>query len=255
MEISADYVITPVTISSLISTLISFYILSPVLSKKFFQQYNSFTEDKKIYWNSLPCSTIHAVAVCTVIVIIFLDGSILNDYIPYSKCKLGFLPIQLTFGYLSGDLIIMLSHISLRSDTVMIVHHISILITFFLSLAWKGRCMMLMLLHDLGELSTPFVNLHWLFIETKTPKNSWLAITNSFGMTITFLGSRVFPIPLQIYLTYFCLMKELDLSLYLNIFLVLLGTTQYCLNIFWGYKVARGFLKFLKLKILKSKKD
>ena len=255
MELSADYVITPVTISSMISTLICFYILSPVLSKNFFQQYNSFTEDKKIYWNTLPYSTIHAVVVCTVIVIIFLDGSILNDDIPYSKCKLGFLAIQLTVGYLAGDLIIILSHSSLHSDAVMIVHHMSTFISFSLSLALKGSCMMLILLHDLGEVSTPFVNLHWLLIATKTPKNSWLAITTAFGLTITFLGSRVFTIPLLVYKSYICLMKELDLSLYLNIVAVLLATIQHCLNIFWGYKVARGFLKFLKSKILNSKKD
>ena len=110
MVISADYVITPVTISSMISTLICFYILSPVLSKKFFQQYNSFTEDKKIYWNTLPYSTIHAVVVCIVIVITFLDGSILNDDILHSKCKLGCLAVQVSAGYFIGEILVLPHH-------------------------------------------------------------------------------------------------------------------------------------------------
>ena len=252
MTISVEYVITPVIISSMISTLFCFYILSPVLSKKFFQQYNSFTEDKKIYWNTLPGSTLHAVIVCTLIVATFLYSSILNDDVLYPKCKLCFLALQVSEGYLVGDLIIILSHNSLRSDVAMILHHIATIIVLFITLVLiEGRCMVLVLLHIFGELSTPFVNFRWLLSETKTPKNSWIVIINAFGMTFTFLGSRIFPIPLLIYKLYICLMKQLDLSpvyFYFNIVPVLLTTIQHSLNIYWGYKVARGFLKFLKLK-------
>ena len=250
MAISVEYVITPVTISSMISTLFCFYILSPVLSKKFFQQYNSFTEDKKIYWNTLPCSTLHAVIVCTLIVATFLYSSILSDDILYPKSKLGFFAVQLTTGYLVGDLIIILLHNSLR-DVVIILHHIATISVIFFSLVLEGRCVILVLLHDLQELSTPFVNLHWLLNQNKTPKNSWIVITNAIVMTFTFLGSRVFPIPLLVYKLYFCLMKQLDLSpeyFYFNIVPVLLTTIQHSLNIYWGFKLVRGFLKFLKLK-------
>ena len=253
MVISADYVITPVTISSLISTLISFYILSPVLSKKFFQQYNSFTKDKKIYWNGRPCSTIHAVVVCTVIVITFLDGSILNDDILHSKCKLGFLAIQVSAGYFIGDFIIIMLHNSLHSDKLMILHHISSFISVFLGLLFEGRWMMLILLHLFSELSTPFVNLHWLLIETKTPKKSWIFIFDAFGLTITFFISRIFALPLLVNTLSLCVIKQLDPSvdyhppIFLIALVVVFATIQHCLNIFWSYKVARGFLNFLKI--------
>ena len=133
----------------------------------------------------------------------------------------------------------------------MIIHHISGGSLILISLVLEGRCMVLSLLHLLAELSNPFVNLHWLLSQTKTPKNSWIVIINAFGLTFTFLGARVLPIPLLIYKSYFCLMKQLTLSpgyFYLNILLVLLTTIQHSLNIYWGYKVARGFLKFVKLK-------
>ena len=253
MAISVDYLITPVTISSMISTLFCFYILSPVLSKKFFQQYNSFTEDKKIYWNTLPGSTLHAVIVCTLIVATFLYGSILSDDVLHSKCKLGFLALQVSAGYFVGDLIIILSHNSLHSDKAMIVHHISSLTSVFLGLLFEGRWMMLILLYLFSELSTPFVSLHWLLSQTKTPKKSWIYIINAFGLTITFFVSRIFTLPLLVKTLSLCVIKQLDPSVdyhppfFLIALVVVFATTQHCLNIFWGFKVARGFLKFLKI--------
>ena len=252
MTISADYLITPVTISSMISTLFCFYILSPVLSKKFFQQYNSFTEDKKIYWNTLPCSTIHSVVVCTVIVITFLYGSILSDDIVQSKSKLGFLTLQVSAGFYFGEFIVILSHKSLRSDKAVILHHMSSMISVFLVLLFEGRWLILILLHLFSELSTPFVNLRWVLSETKTPKKSWIFIIDALGVTITFYISRILALPVLVYTMYLCMIRELDPSLDYHVpfsvksSAVVLTCVLHCLNLYWGYKLTRGCIKFVK---------
>ena len=252
MTISTDYLITPITTSIMVFTLVSFYILSPVLSKKFFQQYNSFTEDKKIYWNTLPGSTIHSIVLCTVVVTTFLYGSILSDDVVQSKSKLGFLALQISAGYFVGDFIAILSHKYLRSDTKIVLHHITSFTAVFLGLAFQGRWLILILLHLFSELSTPFVNLRWVLSETKTPKNSWIFIFDAFGVTITFFISRIFALPVLVYTMYLCMIRELDPSLDYHVpfsikaFAVVLTFILHCLNLFWAYKIARGCIKFVK---------
>ena len=252
MVTAADNIITPVTISFIIFTVTSFYILSPVLSKKFFQRYNSFTEAQKIYWNTLPCSTIHSIIVCTVIITTFLYGSILSEDIVQSKSKLGFLALQVSAGYFIGDFITILLHASLRSDGKMLLHHITSFTSVILGLMFEGRWMILILLHLFSELSTPFVNLRWVLSETKTRKKSWIFIFDAFGLTITFFISRIFALPILVYTMYLCMIRELDPSLDYHVpfsikaFAVVLTSILHCLNLFWGYKLARGCVRFIK---------
>ena len=250
MTISVDYLITPVIISSMISTLFCFYILSPVLSKKFFQQYNSFTEDKKIFWNTLPGSTITSIVLSFVVSMALVFDSVLQ------QTTMGFLASNIHTGFLIADSIILMSHSSLRSDQSIIFHHIvGLLGTYFWVRITKDRWITLYFYRLLSlEASTPFVNLRWLISETISPSNPLFVLAN-IVMTVAFFLSRIFTIPFLWYL-FFDILADPFLESYSPNYAKVFGASISflldCLNILWAWRIINGWFDAIKEGKLKN---
>ena len=229
----------------MISTLFCFYILSPVLSKKFFQQYNSFTEDKKIFWNTLPGSTITSIVLSFVVVSMALVfDSVLQ------QTTMGFLASNIHTGYVIADSIIMMSHSSLRSDQPRIFHHIVGLFgTYFQMRIMKGRWITFYFYRLLFlEALSPFVNLRWRISEIISPSKPLFVLANVV-MTVAFFLSRIFIIP---FFWYFIFDILADPSLesyspnYAIVFGVSINFSLDCLNILWAWRIINGWLDAIK---------
>lgn len=245
-----EYVLTPVTLLSAISVVFTAMLLTPLLSKRYFKQYNIFTYEEKVYWSTLPSATLHAVVACALISYAFLSGSVDTSNMIRSDSSVGFLSMQISTGYFVGDMIVCFSHKSLREFSTAL-HHISSLLSVALGLVFRGRWMILILARLFSELSTPFVHLRWVLAACKVPKTSpWFSFA-ALSMSLTFFLSRTFAIPFLWYIIITIMVQETDPHLltytpyFIQVTVIVLTVFLDVLNLFWSYKIARGCLKFL----------
>ena len=244
---------SPLTLTSFLFTTIVYGIISPYLSSRYLTFYRSLPSGKKDYWNSLPVSTVHSIittSLCTYAILFGHDGSVETQAL--MKTRVGTVSLQMSLGFFIGDLVLILSSSYLRNDRLMFVHHFTSLTSVAFGLLFSGRWMILILLRLTSELSTPFVNLRWLLYETNTQKNSKIYLFCAYGMTATFFISRIFIIPVNWYFLVKLMLYEHSLpipeykvSWPLQMWCVFAFVSLDSLNLFWGYKMARGFAKIV----------
>lgn len=255
---SLHYVLALPTLLSAIATLSSALFITPLVSQRGLAFYReSFSRKQKIYFDTLPGAIVHSTLVCVLIGIAIGSGSVsITENLAESKSSIGFTVMQIGAGFFVADMIICLSQESLREFN-MTMHHVASLSSLLLGLVFEGRWMVLILAKFTTELSTPFVHLRWILGETKAPKNSLLAIFIAFSMTLTFLLTRLLALPGMWLIMYWIQVEEAEMPNYIPFVIkasvVLLMGTLDILNIYWAYKVIRGFLKWGKA-LLSSKK-
>ena len=257
---SLHYVLALPTLLSALATLSSALFITPLVSQRGLAFYReSFSREQKIYFNTLPGAIVHSTLVCVLIGIAIGSGSVnITENLAESKSPIGFTVLQIGAGFFVADIIICLSQESLREfNMMMIMHHVASLSCLLLGLIFEGRWMVLILAKFATEISTPFVHLRWILGETKAPKNSPLTIFTAFGMTSTFLLIRLLALPGMWLIMYWIHVEEAEMPTYIPFIIkasvVLLMGTLNILNIYWAYKVIRGFLKWGKA-LLSSKK-
>ena len=255
---SLHYVLTLPTLLSALATLSSALFITPLVSQRGLAFYReSFSRKQKIYFDTLPGAIVHSTLVCVLIGIAIGSGSVsITESLAESKSSIGFTVMQIGAGFFVADMIICLSQESLREFN-MTMHHVASLSSLLLGLIFEGRWMVLILAKFTTELSTPFVHLRWILGETKAPKNSPLTIFTAFSMTSTFLLTRLLALPGMWLIMYWTYVEEAEMPNYIPFVIkasvVLLMGTLDILNIYWAYKVIRGFLKWGKA-LLSSKK-
>lgn len=247
--ISLTYLVSPVTLFSFLLALLLAFIISPVLSQRYFTHYRSFPPDKQVYWNTLPGSTVNAIVLCVLVALSIITGSVdAFHYLVLSKSPIGFAAMQFALGYFVGDLIACLSHSSLRQISL-VLHHLSSLSSVVLGLVFEGRWMVLIMARLFTELSTPFVNLLWTLVAMKVPKTSCWFRFAGFGMTGTFIATRILAMPLMWCVMYIILVqeeREIDtVPMIVKVAVVILMGCLDMLNVFWAYKMIRGCFKML----------
>ena len=238
-----------VLLTSLLLTLTSYYLFSPFLSKKYFKQYSSFTEDKKTHWNTLPGSTISSISLCTITSMGLIFDSMLK------QTTSAFLASNICAGFLIGDFIIIMSHSSLRCDRPMIFHHIvSVCVVYISVRLMKGRWITLYLYRLLSlEASTPFLSLRWFICETTSPSKLLFVLANVI-MSVTFILSRIFTIPF-LWRMFFDIVGDPSSeysSIYGTVFCVLLNILLDCVNIFWACRIVNAWLDVIKKRKFKN---
>ena len=233
-----------VILTSLLLTMISFYILSPFLSRKYLKHYSSFTKDKRILWNSIHGSTISSTSLFIISSMALIFDSVLQ------KTTMAFLVSDINTGFLIADSIIMMSHSSLRSDLSIIFHHIVGLFgTYFAVRIAKGRWITFYLYRVLSvEASTPFVNFRWLISETTSPVNPLFGLANVV-MTVAFFLFRIFSIPFLWYLI-FDIVVDPSLESYSSNYALVFGMSVNFLldyvNILWGWRITSAWIDVIK---------
>ena len=249
---SFSYVFTPISLVTALTIIASALLISPFLSAKYLPFYQSFSRDKQVYWNTLPGAIMHAILLCSTILLAVVSGSmkIWSEDIVVSKSEIGFVALQMAFGYFVGDFIVCVSLEPLRRDFSMMLHHAVSMSLVFIGLYYEGWWMSISFFRLFTELSSPFVHLRWILSEVKVPKTSLLAVFTAIGMTSTFLLTRIVAMPLIWYAMY--VISSLEASVYRMSFPIPVRTAAIILmvfldvlNVYWSSKVARGFFKWL----------
>lgn len=249
---SLQYVLVPTTLISFLLALTSCYVVSPFLGNLFLPFYRNIDEGRKQYFNSLLFSTVHAIVVCTLSIIVVVPLPWTAESFIYHDSPYGFFALQFAVGYFMADIIIILSSPFMRKDLSMIVHHISSLVSVFLGCAFEGYWMPFVMLRILVEASTPFVNLRWILSEIKEPKTSPLFLFDAFGLTASFFIFRILPIPLLYYVFYNLAVGDMQPSATVTFpmpFKMAVLCLVLCLdflNLYWCAKIFRGIRKVIK---------
>lgn len=257
--------LSPVVFMSAISTLLSYSVVCPFVTPYFMKSYSSWTTSKKNYWNTLPCAIIHSVVIVflSIWALLGVDFTVPLEHQIIYHSYAGKIGMQFSLGYFVGDFIALLSDKDLRTDRMMLFHHISGFVSVGLGSVYSGCYSILILLRLTSELSTPFVNMRWVLAELKIPKTSKIYVANGLSMTATFFCSRIFTIPLLWYILYHFVVYEPPPGVPLPLKYLTLSVYAVfdVLNVYWSYKIAMGCKKHFMPEVgkavrsLKQQKD
>jgi len=250
---SLPYIFTPAFVVSFIVTLLCPFVVCPLLFPVLIPRYNSLGETKS-HFNTLLSSTIHAVIASSLTIYILVFG-VLGTNRVFSKSPLGFTLMQISLGYFVADMFVCLQDPLLRKDIGSMFHHLAGIIGIGLGLYHQGWFAFFIVYRIISELSTPFVNLRWVFYELGPPyKDSFWYYFASFGMVVTFFLCRILVIPWHWYevLVTITHPSALIVPLVLRVWICVNYIMFDVLNLYWFGKMIRGLVKVYRSWIKKA---
>ena len=230
----------------LVSTLLCGLVISPVLASLFVEGYNSLGI-KKADFNTRLGSTVHALIVGLCGLYVLTDPVSFGDKL-HSPSRLAECVLQLSLGYFTADYILILLDPQMRKDKGSHAHHFVSFTGVAVSLYYKSL-VFFVLYRLINEFSTPFVNLFLILNNLKKTKGR-LYLFASGSMMIMFFLCRLVPMPLHWYWIYDMfhysnVFSDPDVNLYVAWYIFLVYPTYDLLNIYWFWKMFKGFIKFL----------
>jgi len=250
---SLPYIFTPAFVASFIVTLLCPFVVCPLLFPVLIPRYNSLGETKS-HFNTLLSSTIHAVIASSLTIYILAFG-VLGTNRVFSKSPLGFTLMQISLGYFVADMFVCLQDPLLRKDIGSMFHHLAGIIGIGLGLYHQGWFAFFIVYRIISELSTPFVNLRWVFYELGPPyKDSFWYYFASFGMVVTFFLCRILVIPWHWYevLVTISHPSALIAPLILRVWTCINYIMFDVLNLYWFGKMIRRLVKIYQSWIKKA---
>lgn len=241
---SISYIFTPAFIASFTVTLLCLFVVCPLLFPILIPRYRSLGS-RRSHFDTLLSSTIHAVVVSSLTCYIFMFG-VLGTNRVFSKSPLGFTTLQISLGYFIADFYGCLHDPNLRKDIGSLLHHVAGIIGIGLGLYHQGLYAFFIIFRLLSELSTPFVNLRWVFYELGPPyKDSLWYYVASLGMVISFFLCRILVLPWLWYqlLTTIVHPSSVIVPPVLRVWICINYTMFDVLNVYWFGKMIRGAIK------------
>lgn len=183
----------------------------------------------------------------TILPLIVILGADTNNYVFYNTYT-GFVAIQIALGYFLGDAVVIFMSKELRSDIGSVLHHIGSIVGMFLDLYYEGAMMFFLCFRLVAEMSTPFVNMRWIFHELGVKKTARRYLVASAGMSVSFFISRIVAAPFFWYKILVALADESAevVPIHLRVWLVLNSALFDFLNIYWFMKIVKGGIKLFK---------
>lgn len=230
--------ITPVSLTSFISTLLCFFTFSPSLGPILSNNYSTLPRQSKVALDSLLASTTHALVVTPLTMYTLASGHMGTDR-TVSDSTLGMVVMHTSFGYLVADTLLCLYEPGLRKVAILI-HHATALIGIGMGIFNHGILMFFIVYRLISELSTPFLNTTILLYNFGATQ--WLLFKASACCTmVTFFVCRVLVVPWHWYEVFFCVSMPSP---------VLTASFKYCLcgiylvfdllNMFWFYSLVKA---------------
>ena len=218
------------------------YVCSPVLFKSCVPVQKRKNLGPLGYLFSLLASTVHAVVSCTFAVYILTVGELGENRV-FANSPLGYMAMQITLGYVTGDIFVCLADAQLRGMVSTLLHHLAMLLGIALGL-YYNLFMFFIVYRFLAEFSTPWVNLRF-FLSTFEQKNSKLYLFSSIAMLFSFFLSRIAVIPWHTYALHSALFSSdgLLVPAHLRLLMIVNFTSFDIINLFWFYKILRGAYK------------
>ena len=252
-----DRVLSPATILFFLTTLLSYYVITPCFGNLLLPFYRKFTKDKQEYFSTLPSSTLNAVMTTAFSMGTLFKSPWTLETMNHWESPYGFFTMQAAMGYFAADFIVVAGSRYTQKNVGILVHHVAGFVSVLVCCYYHGQWMLYVLMRLSSELSTPFYNLIWVISETNYSKSSLIYLVAGAGMVSTFFLCRILSLPL-LYYTYFNLVLfEMDptapyaFSLEIKVIGFVLGLAIDVLNLYWGCKI---FLEVRKVLTIKSQK-
>ncbi|XP_063305594.1 TLC domain-containing protein 4-like [Pelobates fuscus] len=228
---------------------IFFSVISPQISAMLSTTYPQLSNAKQCEWDSRCVSTVHAFVVGSFcLYILAFDDAVNSDPIwgdPF-QVKLN---VAITCGYLIYDLVLLARFWKVMRDPYIVCHHMAVLYAYGYVLN-RGVLPYFANFRLISELSTPFVNQRWFFDAVGMPRSSWMVLLNGFAMAAVFFVVRIAVIPSyysQVFAT-FGTEGYIRLGIGPQVAWIVSCVILDILNVFWMYKIARGFYRVVKSK-------
>ena len=239
-------VFTPAFFVAFSLTLVFNFICCPILFKVLVpHQKRERLGSKKSYLFSLLPSTIHALVTFILGAYILITGELWEDKI-FLSSPLGYMTLQLTLGYVTGDVVICFLDPDLRLLYSTFVHHFAMLAG--ITVGFYHQVFMFFVIYRLmSEFSTPWVNFRWT-VYSLGDKKGKLYLFASLGMTISFFLSRIAPMPWHTYVLHSVLLGSdgQEVPILLRVYMIVNFTIFDLINLFWFYKILKGAYKLFK---------
>uniref|UniRef100_A0A8C5QFP8 TLC domain-containing protein n=1 Tax=Leptobrachium leishanense TaxID=445787 RepID=A0A8C5QFP8_9ANUR len=234
---------------SLIGFQFLFSVISHKISSKISTTYPQLSMAKQCDWDSRLVSNIHALIVGSFcLYILAYDDAVNTDPIWGDPFRVQ-INVAITCGYIVCDLILLARFWKVMRDPYIVCHHLAVLYAYGFVLN-RGCLPYFANFRLISEFSTPFVNQRWYFDTIGVPRSSWPVLLNGFGLAVTFFVVRIAVIPSyysQVFAT-FGTEGFIRLGIGPQVAWIVSCVILDILNVFWMYKIGRGFYRVLKVK-------
>ena len=247
----------PVVYTSFVVFCLISKVIAPFLCSRHVRVYSKLNVTKKVFFQHRCAGLVHGFVVVTLSIIVCLfiqDGSV-NDYI-HLKSKLGIFTLQISFGYYSADLIMVFIERNTSTHLLYSIHHVFALLALSLCMLHDGKWLVISLLTFTHEIIQPFLFLHLVLKESKTPKSSQLFFILASGIIVSYLYRGV-----SIVWCWYAMFRNIiaetdptfaDIStpLYGKIYTLSLQLLYTCMDMNWTYKALVEYMPYITKKIV-----
>ncbi|NP_001086204.1 TLC domain-containing protein 4-A isoform X1 [Xenopus laevis] len=226
-----------------------FSAISPRLFTKYSSTYRQLSFGKQCEWDSRFVSTNHALIVGSACLYILAYDDAVNADPIWGDPFWVKMNVAITCGYLVQDLLLLARFWKVMRDPYMVCHHLAVFYSYGYVLN-RGVLPYFANFRLISELSTPFVNQRWFFDVIGKPRSSWPVLLNGLAMALVFFIVRIAVIPSyysQVFAT-FGTEGYIRLGIGPQVAWIVSCVVLDILNVFWMYKIARGFYKVVKAK-------
>lgn len=243
----SSFIFSPALFISFGLTLTFCYVLCPILAYFYIPEWKiQSLGERKANLYSLFGSSVHAIVACVLALYAIRSGELGNNVI-FSKSPLGFTILQITLGYVCGDLVICILDPYLSGVYSTLLHHVAMIAGISMCLFYQGFFLYFVVWRVLAEFSTPFVNFRMVVSELGD-KRSWMYYFASIGMTVSFFSCRIVMIPWYTYELVVAIFFNPEVNIipmHLQVYMFVNYTAFDILNIYWFFKILKGAYKLM----------
>ncbi|XP_060553159.1 TLC domain-containing protein 4-B-like [Ruditapes philippinarum] len=236
--------------TSFVIYFVLFRFVSPFISRRITSSYKDLPNYEQQEWNDRFISNINAViSVIFSAYVLLLEPETRTDRIWFDS-PTARTACAIIIGYMIADLLCMFIWCKTTKGEMFgyIVHHAATVYAYFYVVVYGILCYLAMF-RLIAEASTVPVNQRWFFDVSKTPRSRTIVVVNGFLMVLTFFIFRIAAMPIYWYKIIMVIRAESALTLgHIRHTVLILGFCLDSLNLYWFYKMCKGFVKAIKNK-------
>lgn len=193
---SMTYVLSPVALSSCLVTILCSAV-SPFVVHRVFPRYCALPQKDKFIVDGVHARILHHAIVSVLSIYAIASGAVEDRF--YCTSVLGFTLMQISQGYLVGDLVVYVWHEWDITSFSVILHHAACSLGFTMLLFAQGKLMFFAVCYLITEVPSFFLNIIVGFDAFKVPETCHCYQIVSKLFLLSFILVRVMAIPWRFY--------------------------------------------------------
>ena len=193
---SVAYVLSPVALLSFLVTILCSAI-SPFVLRRVLPRYRALPQKNKFLVDGVHARILHHAVVSALSIYAIASGAV-GDRI-YCTSALGFMVMQISQGYMVGDLVVYVWHEWEITSVSVVFHHAACILGFSILLSVRGKFMFFAVFFLTTEVPSLFLNIIVALDALKVPETSNRYRIVSALFLLSFILVRVMAIPWRLY--------------------------------------------------------